>query len=79
MNPQGIANVLNALSKLDAAAAAVSQEGWKQLAEAAEWQAREMKPRGNVLRSASSMLQQRQCRRRDGNALPKLPSGKPEI
>ena len=41
MNPQEIANVLNALSKLDAAAAAMSQEGWNRLAEAAERQARE--------------------------------------
>ena len=36
MNPQGIANVLNALSKLGGAAAVVSPEGWKRLAEAAE-------------------------------------------
>ena len=39
MNPQEIANVLNALSKLGAASAAVSREGWKRLGEAAEAQA----------------------------------------
>ena len=34
MNPQEVANSLNALSKLDAAAAAVSPTGWARLAEA---------------------------------------------
>lgn len=57
MNPQGIANVLNALSKLGGAAAAVSREGWKRLAEAAERQAREMNPQGiaNVLNALSKL------------------------
>ena len=36
MNPQEIANVLNALSKLDAASAAVSREGWSHFSVAAE-------------------------------------------
>ena len=36
MNPQNIANVLNALGKLDAAAAAVSPEGWSHFSVAAE-------------------------------------------
>jgi Protein of unknown function (DUF1601). len=57
MNPQGIANVLNALGKLDAAAAAMSQEGWNRLAEAAEWEAREMKPQdiANVLNALGKL------------------------
>jgi hypothetical protein len=81
MNPQHIANVLNALSKLDAAAAAVSQEGWKRLAEAAEWEAQEMNPQNiaNVLNALSKLdADMQQCRGRDGNALPRLPNGKPE-
>ena len=36
MNPQEIANSLNALSKLDAAAAAMSREGWSHFSVAAE-------------------------------------------
>ena len=57
MNPQEIANVLNALSKLDAASAAVSREGWNRLAEAAERQAREMNPQNiaNVLNALSKL------------------------
>ena len=57
INPQGIANVLNALSKLDAAAAAMSQEGWNRLAEAAEWQALEMNPQdiANVLNALGKL------------------------
>ena len=44
MNPQAVANSLNALSKLEAAAAAVSPSGWKRLAEAAERTALDMNP-----------------------------------
>ena len=44
MNPQGVANSLNALCKLEAAAAAVSPTGWAGLAEAAERTACEMNP-----------------------------------
>ena len=56
-NPQEIANVLNALSKLDAAASAVSPEGWKRLAEAAEREAQEMNPQenANVLNALSKL------------------------
>jgi hypothetical protein len=42
MDQQNIANSLNALCKLEAAAAAVSPTGWAGLAEAAERTAREM-------------------------------------
>ena len=43
MNTQGVANTLNALCKLEAAAAAVSPPGWAGLAGAAERTAREMR------------------------------------
>ena len=36
MNPYDVANSLNALSKLEVAAAAVPPTGWKHLAEAVE-------------------------------------------
>jgi hypothetical protein len=42
MNEQNVANTLNALSKLEAAAVAVSPTGWARLAEAAERTASEM-------------------------------------
>jgi hypothetical protein len=44
MNPQNVANSLNALSKLEAVTAAVSLVGWKRMAEAVERTASEMKP-----------------------------------
>jgi hypothetical protein len=44
MNPQDVANILNALGKLVAAATAVSPMGWAGLAQAAERTAREMNP-----------------------------------
>jgi hypothetical protein len=44
MNPQNVANSLNALNKLEMAAAAVSPSGWMGLAEAAKRTAREMEP-----------------------------------
>ena len=52
-----IANVLNVLGKLDAAASVVSPEGWKRLGEAAEREAREMKPQGiaNVLNALGKL------------------------
>jgi hypothetical protein len=46
MKPQGIANSLNALCKLEAAAAAVSPTGWAGLAQAAERTASEMNDHG---------------------------------
>ena len=57
MKSREIANVLNALSKLGAAAATVSREGWQRLAEAAEWQARDMNPQeiANVLNALSKL------------------------
>ena len=55
MNPQGIANVLNALSK--GCSSSSVAEGWKGLAEAAERQAQEMNPQGiaNVLNALSKL------------------------
>ena len=44
MNPQGVANSLNALCKLEEASAAVSPTGWTGLSQAAERTAREMSP-----------------------------------
>ena len=57
MKSREIANVLNALSKLGAAAAAVSREGWNRLGDAVESQAREMNPQGiaNVLNALSKL------------------------
>jgi len=46
MNPQDVASSLNALTKLEVAAAAVSPAGWAGLAEAAERTAREVNPQG---------------------------------
>ena len=46
MNPQDVANSLNALSKLEAAAAAMSPTGWAGLAQAVERTASEMNPQG---------------------------------
>jgi len=54
MDPQGIANTLNALCKLEAAAAAVSPSGWTGLAEAAERTASQMNER-DVANSLNSM------------------------
>jgi len=57
MNPQEVTNTLNALCKLEAAAAAVSPPGWANMAEAAERTAREMKPQGiaNTLNALSKL------------------------
>jgi len=57
MNPQEVANTLNALSKLGKAAAAVSPTGWAGLAAAAERTASEMKPQGvaNTLNALSKL------------------------
>ena len=44
MNPQNVANSLQALSKLEAVTAAMSPTGWKRLAEAAERTAPQWNP-----------------------------------
>jgi len=54
MNQQDVANTLNALCKLEAAAAAVSPTGWAGLAEAAERTARAMNPH-NVSNSLNAL------------------------
>ena len=61
MNPQGIANVLNALSKLDAASAAVSQEGWSYFAVAVERQSVAMNAQAvsNTLNAYAEMRKRR--------------------
>ena len=57
MNQQNIANSLNALCKLEVAAAAVSPTGWAGLAKAAERTAHEMDPQGivNTLNALSKL------------------------
>ena len=61
MNPQDIANVLNALSKLDAAAAAVSREGWSYFAVAVERQSVAMNAQAvsNTLNAYAEMRKRR--------------------
>jgi hypothetical protein len=61
MIPQGIANVLNALSKLDAASAAVSPEGWSNFAVAVERQSVAMNAQAvsNTLNAYAEMRKRR--------------------
>ena len=61
MNPQEIANVLNALSKLDAASAAVSREGWSHFSVAAERHAVAMNAQAvsNTLNAYAEMRKRR--------------------
>jgi hypothetical protein len=54
MNTQDVANSLNALCKLEVAAAAVSSSGWAGLAEAAGRTAREMNPQ-NVANTLNAL------------------------
>jgi len=54
MKPQEVSNSFNALSKLEAAAAAVSPAGWAGLAMAAERTAREMNPQ-NVANTLNAL------------------------
>jgi hypothetical protein len=57
MNPQAVANSLNALSKLETVTAAVSPTGWAGRSEAAERTASEMKPQAvaNTLNALSKL------------------------
>lgn len=61
MNPQEISNVLNALGKLDAAAAAVSPEGWLYFAKAVERESVEMNAQevSNTLNAYAEMRKRR--------------------
>ena len=61
MIPQGIANVLNALSKLDAESAAVSPEGWSNFAVAVERQSVAMNAQAvsNTLNAYAEMRKRR--------------------
>ena len=54
MKPLNVSNTLNALCKLEAAAAAVSPTGWAGLAQAAERTASEMKPQ-DVAKSLNAL------------------------
>jgi len=54
MNPQDVANTLNALTKLEAAKAAVSPPWWAGLAQAVERTAREMNPQ-NVANTLNAL------------------------